>query len=38
VISKMQKIAEAKGQRLSNNWKNVAKERIKNEWAIEMKG
>jgi hypothetical protein len=38
VISKMQKIAEAKGLHLSNNWKNVAREKIKNEWARDKPG
>ncbi|CAG0971165.1 MAG: hypothetical protein OIN86_10270 [Candidatus Methanoperedens sp.] len=38
VVSKMKQIAEAKGQHLSNNWENLAKEKIKNEWARDKPG
>jgi hypothetical protein len=35
VLSKMKQIAEAKGLHLSNNWDDVAREKIKNEWATD---
>ena len=38
VLLKMKQIAEVKGEQLQNNWENVAREKIRNEWATEMKG
>lgn len=37
VLLKMKQIAEVKGEQLQNNWENVAREKIRNEWATEMK-